>query len=149
MPELRLVDRLEDPVTGEITRETVKPPVQLFEHPEACRQLVEMMEKVTRPGGTATLAAIKGYSVAGKTGTSRKYIPGKGYSTSQYYASFVGFVPASNPRLVMLVTFDSPKGAMYGGRIAGPVFRRVMERVLRHLNVPPDRLETADDGKKR
>ncbi len=138
MPELRLIDRLEDPVTGEITYEGVRPPVQLFEHPEVCGQLVEMMRTVAETGGTAAKAALKGYSVAGKTGTSRKYIAHHGYSRRQYYASFVGFAPATRPRLVMLVTFDSPKNAMYGGQVAAPVFRRVMERALRYLNVPPD-----------
>jgi len=113
----------------------LKPMVRTFDNPAALKQLVEMMITVTRKGGTATRASIPGYEVAGKTGTSRKYIPGKGYSEN-YYASFVGFVPARDPKLVMLVTFDSPKGSIYGGTVAAPVFKQTMERTLRYMNIP-------------
>ncbi len=138
LPQLRLVDRIEDPETGEVVPEPIHQPVQMFRNPEAHRQLVEMMTLVTQPGGTATRAAIPGYLVAGKTGTSRKHIAHQGYSTKQYYASFVGFVPAQRPELVMLVTFDSPRNATYGGVVAAPVFRKTAERVLKYLNVQPD-----------
>ena len=138
LPELRLIDRIEDTATGKKSRKPVRIIRKIFENEKAHRQLVEMMVRVTEPGGTATRAAVPGYYVAGKTGTSRKYLPGKGYASGQYFASFVGFVPAYNPRLVMLVTFDNPKGASYGGTVAGPVFRRTAERILKYWNVPPD-----------
>jgi len=145
LPQLRLIDRIEDPATGEVTSEPRPPAKQLFEHPEALAQLVEMMVSVTRPGGTATKAAIKGYDVAGKTGTSHKYIEGKGYSSNQYYASFAGFVPARHPRLVMVVATDNPKGSHFGGTVSAPVFAQTAERVLKLLNVPPDHPEPEPD----
>ncbi len=138
MPQLRLVDRTEDPETGKVTKIPMKPYVRAFRRPETAKELMKMMVTVTQEGGTAQKAAIPGYHVAGKTGTARKYITGVGYSMHDYYASFIGFVPAENPRLVMVVNFDSPRGATYGGTVAGPVFRRTMERVLKHLNVQPD-----------
>jgi len=138
MPQLRLVDRIEDPETGKVTKMPMKPYTRAFQRPQTGKELVDMMMTVTQEGGTAQKAAIPGYHVAGKTGTARKYITGVGYSTHNYYSSFIGFVPAENPRLVMVVNFDDPHGATYGGTVAGPVFRKTMERVLKHLNIQPD-----------
>lgn len=138
LPTLRLIDRIVDPETGAVIRMPVPEPVPLFDHPEAHRQLIEMMIRVTQPGGTAVRAAIPGYEVAGKTGTSRKYIPGRGYASGKYFSSFVGFVPARSPALVMLVTVDEPKGAYYASTVAAPTFKATMTRVLRHLNIQPD-----------
>ncbi len=138
LPTLRLVDRVVDPATGNSVKVKTPPPVQMFEHPQAHRQLIEMMIQVTEPGGTAVKAAIPGYQVAGKTGTSRKYIPGQGYAARKYFSSFVGFVPAHDPAFVLLITFDEPKGAYYGSTVPAPVFHKVAERVLRHLNIQPD-----------
>jgi len=82
--------------------------------------------------------------VAGKTGTVHKSRPG-GYAEDDYIASFVGFVPASDPRLVMAVTIDEPRGEEhYGGQVAAPVFSRVMSEALRILNIPPDGLSPRD-----
>ena len=148
LPELRLVDRLVDTATGKETKNPPKIIRRTFMNPAAHRQLVDMMITVTEPGGTATKAAIPGYRVAGKTGTSRKYVPGRGYSRGAYFASFVGFVPAYKPRLVMLVTFDNPKGASYGGTIAGPVFSRAASRILKYWNVPPDHIPEKTGKKK-
>ncbi len=138
LPQLRLIDRIEDPVTGEIRTLPIEPPVQMFDHPEAHRQLIEMMTLVTKPGGTAVRAAIPGYEVAGKTGTSRKYIVNQGYATGKYFSSFVGFVPAYDPALVMIVTMDEAKGAYYAGTVAAPTFQSTASRVLRYLNIDPD-----------
>jgi cell division protein FtsI/penicillin-binding protein 2 len=138
LPELRLIDRIVDPATGQEERFAIAKPKQMFEHPDAHRQLVDMMALVTQKGGTARKAAIPGYEVAGKTGTSRKYVPGVGYSAGKYFASFVGFVPARDPAFVMLVTVDEPKGASYGGTVAGPTFTQVASKVLKHLNIHPD-----------
>ena len=137
LPKMRLVDRLEDPETGAVHPVPVEPPVQMFQNPETCRTLVDMMVRVTGEGGTARRAAIPGYRVAGKTGTSRKYVKGQGY-LAKYFASFVGFVPADDPAFVMLVTVDEPKGGSYGGTVAAPVFRSIAERALKHLHVRPD-----------
>ncbi|MDD3886480.1 MAG: penicillin-binding protein 2, partial [Victivallaceae bacterium] len=125
LPQLRLIDRIENPETGEITRPAVAKPIQMFEHPEAHRQLIEMMMTVTREGGTAKAAAIPGYEVAGKTGTSRKYIMGKGYAPGKYFSSFIGFVPARDPAFVMLITMDEPVGAFYASTVAAPYFKTV------------------------
>lgn len=110
----------------------------MFDNPATCDTLVQMMVKVTEPGGTAVKAAIPGYQVAGKTGTARKYIPGHGYASGKYFSSFVGFVPARDPALVMLVTMDEPKGAYYASTVAAPTFKATCTRVLRHLNIQPD-----------
>ena len=138
MPQLRLVDRVEDTVTGTVETIPSPAPVQLFDHPEAHRQLIEMMMRVTQEGGTAAKASIPGYEVAGKTGTSRKYVTGRGYVAGKYFASFIGFVPARDPAFVMLVTMDEPTGAYYAATVAAPAFKRVAARVLRHMNIPPD-----------
>jgi len=96
-----------------------------------------MLELATLPGGTAPKAQVPGYRVAGKTGTARKP-EGHGYA-AKYVASFVGFAPASNPRLVVAVMLDEPQGGVYyGGDVAGPVFSNVVGAALRMLAVPTD-----------
>ena len=137
MPQLRLIDKIVDPDTKEVEVQPYKPQVKTFDNPKALKELIKMMVSVTEKGGTATKAAIPGYEVAGKTGTSYKYIPKVGYSKSKAYASFIGFVPADDPKLVMVITMDSPKGSMYGGTVAAPVFSKTCERVLRHFNIQP------------
>ncbi|PJK14298.1 cell division protein [Lysobacteraceae bacterium NML07-0707] len=109
---------------------------------EIARSVVQMMQTVTKPGGTATQAAILGYHVAGKTGTARKS-SGGGYSR-RYVAFFVGLVPAQNPRYAMVVSVDDPDPAKgyYGGLVSAPVFRSVMEGTLRLMDVPPDDIES-------
>lgn len=103
-------------------------------------EIVQMMETVTAPGGTATTARIANYIVAGKTGTAHKANAG-GYSRDNYTAAFAGLVPASNPRLVGIVVIDDPqKRSYYGGTVSAPVFARVMEGALRLLDVPPDNI---------
>lgn len=148
MPQLRLVDRVDDPATGTVERIPSPEPVQLFDRPEAHRQLIDMMIRVTQEGGTAAKAAIPGYEVAGKTGTSRKYVTGRGYVPGKYFSSFIGFVPARNPAFVMLVTMDEPTGAYYAATVAAPTFKRVSARVLRHLNIPPDPALLPENPKK-
>ena len=102
------------------------------------RLVADMLTAVTGPGGTATEAALDGFLAGGKTGTAQKadYIHG-GYAEDRWLASFVGFVPAQAPRLVIAVVVDEPVIAHYGGVVAGPVFRRVGEATLRHLGVAP------------
>lgn len=102
------------------------------------RQVRGMMEQVVDPRGTGMRAAIPGYRVAGKTGTVRKPIAG-GYAEDRYTAIFAGMVPAGDPRLIMVVTVDEPRGDQYyGGQVAAPVFARVMGGAVRLLNIPPD-----------
>lgn len=105
---------------------------------ETALAVSKMLEMVVKPGGTAPLAQISGYRVAGKTGTSHK-IEGKGYAKNRYIATFVGYAPASKPRLIIAVMLDEPSaGRYYGGTVAAPVFRQVMAGALRILNVPHD-----------
>ncbi|MGA7178807.1 MAG: penicillin-binding protein 2 [Thiobacillaceae bacterium] len=109
---------------------------------EIARTVRNMMETVTQEGGTAVLAQIPGYRVAGKTGTAHKLVNGH-YSPDQYVASFVGMAPASDPRLIIAVMIDDPSGsAYYGGMVAAPVFAQVMAAALRQLGIPPDEPES-------
>ncbi len=102
------------------------------------RQVMAMLRDVVVEG-TGTEAAIPGYTVAGKTGTANKPTA-HGYSTSRYVASFVGIVPARNPRLVVMVMVDEPRGAIWGGVVAAPAFARIAQFDLQYLEVPPDAL---------
>ena len=95
------------------------------------------MKTVTTKGGTGVNAALDGYSVGGKTGTTRKLDKSGTYSNSRHMASFVGFTPADNPKLAILVVIDEPQGKYYGGTVAAPVFRRIAREVLNYLNIPP------------
>jgi cell division protein FtsI (penicillin-binding protein 3) len=109
--------------------------------PAIAAEVMKMMQTVTEPGGTATQAAILGYHVAGKTGTSRK-ASGGGYSR-KYLSFFAGVVPVDNPRFAMAVVVNDPtNGSYYGGLVAGPVFHNVMEGALRLMDVAPDDIET-------
>jgi cell division protein FtsI (penicillin-binding protein 3) len=100
-------------------------------------QLMSMLEDVVIEG-TGQEAEVEGYQVAGKTGTAAKPDPSGGYSSSRYVASFVGVVPASAPRLVVLVTVDEPRGAIWGGVVAAPAFQEIARFALQYLEIPPD-----------
>jgi cell division protein FtsI (penicillin-binding protein 3) len=107
---------------------------------QVCRDVVHLLESVVTPAGTAKLAAIHGYRVAGKTGTAWKMTAG-GYSSNKYMAVFGGMVPAGAPRLAAVVVIDEPSGGKHmGGQVAAPVFSTVMAGALRLLSVPPDDL---------
>jgi cell division protein FtsI/penicillin-binding protein 2 len=102
----------------------------------ACKKLTGIMEQVVAPGGTAPSAAVKYYRIAGKTGTASKPIVGGNGYGSAYMATFVGFAPSDNPRLVALVVLDEPT-PIWGGVVSAPVFSEVMGFSLQHLKVPP------------
>ena len=104
--------------------------------PETIQTLGHILEGVVAHG-TGTRASVLGYRVAGKTGTAQKIDPEtRSYSATRFVASFVGYVPADDPRLTILVVIDEPRTESWGGAVAAPVFRRVAERVLRYLGVP-------------
>jgi len=104
---------------------------------QTAREVRAMLEMAVQPGGTAPKAQIPGYRVAGKTGTAHK-LDGGTYA-AKYVASFIGFAPASDPRLVVAVMIDEPSGkAYYGGDVAAPVFAEIMAGSLRTLGVPQD-----------
>ena len=101
-------------------------------------QVRQMLELVVQPGGTAPRAQVVGYRVAGKTGTAHK-VDGASYAANKYISSFVGFAPASDPRVIIAVMVDEPSaGQYYGGSVAAPVFANVMTGTLRMLGVKPD-----------
>ncbi|HET9470450.1 MAG TPA: penicillin-binding transpeptidase domain-containing protein, partial [Usitatibacter sp.] len=94
------------------------------------------------PGGTAPLARVPGYRVAGKTGTAWKVENGR-YVEGKYVSSFVGFGPVSDPRFIVAVMIDEPEGrASFGGDVGAPVFASVMGSALRALSIPPDAPQT-------
>jgi cell division protein FtsI (penicillin-binding protein 3) len=114
-------------VTPKVVRRTVSA--------NTARVLTTIMEQVVERG-TATLAQIPGFTIAGKTGTANKLINGR-YS-NETYASFLGFLPAQNPRVAIIVVMDSPRGpnGHFGGPVSAPIFKRVAEAAIRYLGVP-------------
>jgi cell division protein FtsI (penicillin-binding protein 3) len=98
--------------------------------------LTSILQKAVQRG-TGITARIKGYKVAGKTGTAQKFDPSiGGYSSTVHTSSFAGFVPADNPALSMIVVIDEPKGPYTGGEVAAPLFREIASLVLRYLSIP-------------
>lgn len=94
--------------------------------------------------GTATVVKVPGYSIAGKTGTAQKPGPnGVGYLPGQYVSSFLGFFPAKDPQIMILVVIDSPKKSIYGAAVAGPVFKNITLDLITYLGIPPDKPDTA------
>jgi len=115
------------------------PPASILD-PTIARQVAAMLETVTGPEGTGKGARVENYRVSGKTGTSRK-ASASGYA-SRYIASFAGFAPSSDPRLVGVVVINDPSGKVYyGGLVAAPLFSEVMTGALRLLDIPPDNYE--------
>jgi cell division protein FtsI (penicillin-binding protein 3) len=102
------------------------------------RELRTMLEGAFAPGGTASEVSIPPYKLAGKTGTANKVDPRTGlYSQSSYIASFLGFAPAMDPRLLIAVVVDEPRGAIYGGAVAAPAFGEIASFALSYLRIPP------------
>ena len=110
---------------------------------DTARKVLAMLEAVVEAKkGTGRRARITGYRVAGKTGTSRKAIAG-GYAKNRYLALFTGLAPVSDPRFIVAVVVDDPRGGKYyGGQVAAPVFQSVMSDALRLDAVPPDSVRT-------
>ncbi|MFC0820974.1 peptidoglycan D,D-transpeptidase FtsI family protein [Moraxella marmotae] len=122
-----------------LVKEQAEPqPIEVIK-PDNAQAVVRMMELVTGPGGTGQAAAINGYRVAGKTGTSRRTNPQGGYYTNQHRAIFVGLAPASNPRFAVAILVEDPRRQSYAGQVSAPVFQRVMKEALRLYNVPYDK----------
>jgi len=134
-----------------VTRKVVSPAgeVLLENQPHVVRRVISektskllasMLRDVTNEGGTGAMANIEGFEVAGKTGTAQKADPiHGGYSSKKRVGSFVGFVPANDPRLVALVLIDEPEVNVYGGVVAAPVFRNLAQGALRRLAVAPEK----------
>jgi cell division protein FtsI (penicillin-binding protein 3) len=121
-----------------LTKLTSPQPAKPLISPEAARKMREMLMTVTQAGGTATRAQVLGYNVGGKSGTARKLVNG-GYQADKHRGLFIGFAPATNPRLIVAVMIDEPSaGSYYGGSVAGPAFSNTMAGALRILGVEPD-----------
>ncbi|MGI9116807.1 MAG: peptidoglycan D,D-transpeptidase FtsI family protein [Gaiellales bacterium] len=113
----------------------------------AARTLAQMLEGVVSDRGTGSAAAIPGYSVAGKTGTTKKINRDGTYSSTRYLSWFVGFAPVRNPKVLTLIMVDEPRGGQYaGGEVAGPAFAKLTQRALTALGAQQDRPDTAATG---
>ena len=142
--KMRLVDKEVNPETGETVYMEIPPGEKVFINDGTCRKITSMLKLVTR-SGTGIKARVPGYDVAGKTGTSQKWMDG-GYSETRFFATFVGFVPADSPAFVLLVMADEPTGNHFGGEVSAPTFRSIAEKALRYMNVDPqypDEMEEA------
>lgn len=127
-----LVSEIRD-ASGQVVYEAKPTVVQQVVSPEVARDLADLLEKVISEG-TGKNAYVPGYKVAGKTGTAEKLPRGSG----KYIADFLGFAPADDPQLAVVVIIDEPVGVYYGGQIAAPVFRDIMGDLLRYLEIPPE-----------
>jgi cell division protein FtsI (penicillin-binding protein 3) len=134
-----LVRRVVDPSTGQVLSEAVPTPVRRAVSAGAAAQMTRWLEGVVAdPDGTGKRARLPGWRLAGKTGTAQKADPvSGGYSADRHFSSFVGFAPADAPRVAIGVFIDEPKGEIYGGEVAAPVFRDIAEHVLKSRGVPP------------
>ena len=133
-----LVKRLEDS-NGNIIQQYKPQSVRRVVSEETAKEMVAALKTVVSKDGTAPLAAITNYVVAGKTGTAQKVVDGK-YANDRFVVSFIGFFPADNPEVCISIVMDSPKegGRSFGGALCGPVFHEVAERCASYLNIPPD-----------
>ncbi|MFW6131729.1 MAG: peptidoglycan D,D-transpeptidase FtsI family protein [Candidatus Aminicenantaceae bacterium] len=126
-------------VKHEISQDYIKEksnPSQRIISKETANKLAAILKKVVSEG-TGKPAGIKGYKVAGKTGTAQKYNKEiNGYSSLLHTASFIGFLPLNNPSFSIIVVIDEPKGEYYGGKIAAPVFKKIATQILRYMNIP-------------
>jgi stage V sporulation protein D (sporulation-specific penicillin-binding protein) len=133
----RIMKRVERP-DGSVLKEYSPLPVRRVVSEATCSQLLDILTGVISNRGTGYKAMVEGYTIAGKTGTAQIADTKKGgYLENEFYASFLGFVPSPNPRIVVLVTIDRPVGEVYGGQIAAPVFKSIVERISHHLNILP------------
>ncbi len=121
---------------GDVISEKKPKPVRRVMSGKVAGQLRAMMEKVVDGGGGKN-AAIKGYRIAGKTGTAERIAENGGYAKGKYISSFVGFVPADKPRYAMLVMLDTPQGAFYGSQVAAPIFRDTLQQILVAKGIQP------------
>jgi cell division protein FtsI/penicillin-binding protein 2 len=132
-----LVSRLEDRA-GDVMAQYKPQVVRQVVSPATAKLMVEALKTVVSPEGTAPGAAMKDYTVAGKTGTAQKVENGV-YAEHKFTSSFVGFFPADDPQLCISIVMDEPKEGYYGGQVCGPVFKEVAERCASYLNIPSDK----------
>ncbi|MFA5111966.1 MAG: penicillin-binding protein [Desulfobaccales bacterium] len=133
--EPRLVKEIVSPQGDKVQEFRPRPVRRVLSQP-AARQMLAIMETVTQTGGTAKEAAPEGFTVAGKTGTAQKIV-GRAYSHSKFNALFIGMIPADHPVLAIVVIVDEPKGAIFGGVVAGPIFKEIAAQSMRVLGYYP------------
>ena len=132
-----LVDRVMD-AEGRLIEQTRPQILRQVVSPLTARRVAAMLRMAVLPGGTATRAEVSGYPVAGKTGTAQKVARGsKTYTAGKYVSSFLGFAPYHDPELCVMVVLDEPANGYYGGSVATPAFKEIMENALPLLDVPP------------
>ncbi len=133
-----LVKQLQDG-NGNVVQKYEPQAVRRVVSEDTAKQMVEALKTVVSKDGTAPLASLANYVVAGKTGTAQKVVDGK-YSNDRFVVSFIGFFPADNPQICISIVMDSPKegGRAFGGALCGPVFHNVAERCASYLNIPAD-----------
>ena len=139
-----LIEKVIDP-DGEVLFRNLPGELGRPIRPETARLMRRLMARVTQPGGTGTKAAVRGYPVAGKTGTAQKVRPkkeGGGYYDRKYVASFAGFLPVENPAVSIIVVADDPQGSHYGGTVCGPAFQRIADQTVRYLRISPQGFPT-------
>jgi cell division protein FtsI/penicillin-binding protein 2 len=122
-------ERIERPAPAPVGRATTE---------STAREVERLLEAVVSDG-TGKAAAVPGYPVAGKTGTAQKAVAGGGYAPDRFVASFVGFAPARRPALVAAVVVDEPRPRYHGGEVAAPAFAAMVEPILLHLGIEPER----------
>jgi cell division protein FtsI/penicillin-binding protein 2 len=131
-----LVNRLEDRdhrVTAQYTPQRARQVIS----ESAAKTMVTALKTVVSPEGTAPKAALEHYTVAGKTGTAQKFEHGQ-LAPGKYFASFIGFFPADDPKICISVMMDEPKHGYYGGQTAAPIFKQIAEQVAKYLNILPE-----------
>jgi cell division protein FtsI (penicillin-binding protein 3) len=126
---------------GRLLRAVGPQPIRRVVSPASAQRMLAMMGAVVMGGGTGVNAALEGYSAGGKTGTAQKIAPTGGYAAGKYVSSFVGFAPAENPEVVILVTIDEPTTKHYGGTVAAPAFKQIAHETLVYMGVPPQQLK--------
>jgi cell division protein FtsI (penicillin-binding protein 3) len=132
-----VVKEVVSPQGAVVKRNTPEPPVRRVISAQTACRIRRILEGVCEEGGTGTAGALAGVRVAGKTGTAQKVDPATGrYCRGRYVASFVGFFPAADPRLLILVLVDEPRWPYYGGLIAAPAFRAIAQQTLAYLGRP-------------
>ena len=122
---------------GQIVKEFRPVRVRRVISARTARLTRNILKTVITEGGTGVNAALEGYTVCGKTGTARKLSPNGTYDKDRHIASFVGMAPADDPAVAVLVIIDEPQGAYYGGTVAAPVFKKIVQGTLPYLNIPP------------
>ncbi len=122
---------------GQVVYQAATKEVRQALKPETAQLMKRLLSRVTEEGGTGLKAGVKGFDIAGKTGTAQKVINGK-YSETAYTASFVGFLPAAEPEVSMIVVVDEPQPIHTGGQVAAPAFGKIANQLVKYLEIIPD-----------